>query len=366
MKLFLSATTKKRTHFFLTKETAMSETAKVIEHPAVERAEPRNTEPKGGNVMRRRRKVLLAGLGAGLAVLGLAGGTWWYLVAAHYVATDNAYVGASVAQISSQVSGPIAEVRAEDTQIVRKGDVLAIVDPSDARLAADRAEADYQRTIQRVSQYYAQRAMAAAQVEARVADRDRTADDFTRRKSLVESGAVSRADYSNARAAAQAAEANLAAARESLAAQDELIRGVGVADHPETLAARAARDKAQLDLTRTAIVAPIDGIVAQRKVQVGQTVQVGQPLMTVTPLAEVYVDANFKEGQLGHVRVGQPVTLVADLYGDDVVYHGRVAGLGGGTGSAFAVIPAQNATGNWIKVVQRVPVRIALDRGEIE
>ena len=341
----------------------MSEAARVIEHPAIERSEAHAAVHAGA--MRRRCRQLLIGLGTGLGVAAPAGGGYWYAVASHYVSTDNAYVGASVGQINSQVAGPIAEVRVEDTQAVRKGDVLAVIDPSDARLAVARAEADYQHTLQHVGQYYAQHAVAEAQVQARIADVERTADDYARRKSLVESGSVSRADFSTARAAAQAAEANLAAARQTLAAQEELIRGVGVGDHPETLAARAVLDKARLDLTRTVITAPIDGVVAQRKVQVGQTVQPGQSLMTVTPLAEVYVDANFKEGQLGHVRVGQPVTLVADLYGDDVVYHGRVAGLGGGTGSAFAVIPAQNATGNWIKVVQRVPVRIALAREEI-
>jgi membrane fusion protein (multidrug efflux system) len=150
-----------------------------------------------------------------------------------------------------------------------------------------------------------------------------------------------------------------------LQAQAELVRGVGVADHPETLAARAALEKAKLDLSRTVIRAPIDGIIAQRKAQVGQTVQPGQTLMTVTPIAQAYVDANFKEGQLKHVAVGQPVEVTSDLYGSGIVYHGKVAGMGGGTGSAFAIIPAQNATGNWIKVVQRVPVRVALDPAEM-
>jgi membrane fusion protein, multidrug efflux system len=344
----------------------MSDTARIIEHPAAERVEAvRTAEGQRAHALHRRRKLLLGGLAATVAVLGLAGTGYWTMVASHYVSTDNAYVGASIAQVNSQVSGPIAEVRVEDTQIVHKGDVLAIIDQSDAKLTLARAEADYQHTLQRVGQYYSQRAVAAAQIQARIADVDRTSDDYTRRKTLLEKGVVTQAQFTTSLTNAQAAEANLIAARETLAAQDALTRGVGVNDHPETLAARAARDKAELDLTRTVIAAPIDGIVAQRKVQVGQTVQPGQSLMTITPLAEVYVDANFKEGQLGRVRVGQPVTLVADLYGDDVTYHGHVVGLGGGTGSAFAVIPAQNATGNWIKVVQRVPVRVALDRDEV-
>ena len=311
------------------------------------------------------RKFLLGGLGVTVAMTGVAYAGYWTLVSSNYVTTDNAYVGASVAQINSQVSGPVLQVAVEDTQPVRKGDILVMIDPTDARLTLARAEADYQRTLQRVSQYYAQRGAAAATVAARASDVTRTSEDYARRQHLSESGAISREQLSNARTAAQAAQANLAAARESLHAQNELVKGVGVANHPETVAARAAVEKAKLDLARTVIRAPVDGIVGQRKTQIGQSVQPGQSLMSVTPVAEAYVDANFKEGQLGEVRVGQPVELTSDLYGSDVVFHGRVAGMGGGTGSAFAVIPAQNATGNWIKVVQRVPVRIALNPAEL-
>ncbi|HKX64165.1 MAG TPA: HlyD family efflux transporter periplasmic adaptor subunit, partial [Rhizomicrobium sp.] len=311
------------------------------------------------------RKRLLIGLALGVAKVGLAYGTYYAYEASNYVSTDNAYVGASVAQINSQVSGPIAKVAVDDTQQVHKGDILVVIDDSDAKLAVARAEADYQYTLQRVSQYYAQRAAAAATVQARLSDVTRANGDYSRRQNLAESGAVSREQLSNARSAAEAAEANLIAARESLEAQSEMVKGVSIANHPETAAARAALEKARLDLSRTVIRAPLDGVVAQRKVQVGQSVQPGQTLMTVSPLAQAYVDANFKEGQLGNVRVGQPVELTSDLYGSKVVYHGKVTGMGGGTGSAFAVIPAQNATGNWIKVVQRVPVRIALDSKEL-
>jgi membrane fusion protein (multidrug efflux system) len=310
------------------------------------------------------RKKLMGGLAGGVALSALAYGGYG-LASAHTVTTDNAYVGASVAQINSQVSGPIARVAVDDTRQVQKGDVLVVIDDSDTRLAVARAQADYQHTLQRVSQYYAQRDAAAATVQARISDVTRTQGDYDRRRSLAESGAISREQLSNAGIAAQAAQANLAAAREGLQAQGELVKGVGIANHPETIAARAALEKAQLDLSRTVIRAPIDGIVAQRKAQVGQSVQPGQALMTVTPIAQAYVDANFKEGQLGEVRVGQNVTLISDLYGSKVEFHGKVTGMGGGTGSAFAVIPAQNATGNWIKVVQRVPVRITLAPNEL-
>jgi membrane fusion protein (multidrug efflux system) len=312
------------------------------------------------------RKRLMLGLGLGVAAAALAYGGYYLLVASNYVSTDNAYVGAEVAQINSQVSGPIARVAVRDTQQVHKGDVLVEIDSADARLAVAQAEAAYRSTLQRVSQYYAQRSAAAATVQARLADVSRTGDDYARRQRLAISGAISSEQLSTARTDADAAKANLTAARESLEAQDQMIKGVTVDSHPETVAARTALEKARLDLSRTVIRAPIDGIVAQRKAQAGQSVQPGQSLMTVSPVAQAYVDANFKEGQLSDVRVGQPVELTSDLYGGKVVFHGHVAGMGGGTGSAFAVIPAQNATGNWIKVVQRVPVRITLDPGELK
>ncbi len=344
----------------------MTDTTAALDHPAFDA--PASTVQNTGKTDRnkaRLRKALLAGLGLKAGLVALAYGGWWWTEARYHVSTDNAYVGADVAQINAQVGGQIARVAVQDTASVHKGDVLATIDPADGELALARAAADYARTLQRVGQYYAQRAAAAATVQARQADVTRTREDYERRQRLVADGAVSREQLSQARTAADAAAANLAAAQQSLEAQDELVRGVTVMNHPETVAARAALEKAKLDLQRTVIRAPVDGIVAQRKVQIGQTIAAGQSLMTVTPIASVYVDANFKEGQLTDVQLGQKVDLTSDLYGSNVVFHGRVAGLGGGTGSAFAAIPAQNATGNWIKVVQRVPVRIALDPKEV-
>ena len=312
------------------------------------------------------RRRLLAGLAASVLLSGLGYGAYDVLVASRHVSTDDAYVGAQVAQINSEISGPVQQVMVDDTQEVHKGDVLVVIDPADARLALATAEANYRRTERLVSQYYAQRAVAAANVAAQETAVARTSEDYERRERLAESGAFSLEQVSTARTTADAARANLVAARETLQAQTEMVKGVDVNDHPETLAARAALDKARLDLSRTVIRAPMDGIVSQRKAQIGQNVQPGQALMTITPIAQAYVDANFKEGQLDKVRVGQPSELTSDLYGGKIVYHGRVAGIGGGTGSAFAVIPAQNATGNWIKVVQRLPVRIALDSRELK
>ncbi|MBL8550310.1 MAG: HlyD family efflux transporter periplasmic adaptor subunit [Hyphomonadaceae bacterium] len=311
------------------------------------------------------RRRLLLGLG-GLVTVALIGiGLYWAFIGSHYVSTDNAYVGASTAQISAQVSGLVKETAVSETQPVRKGDLLVVIDPADAELAVARADAEYRQTLQRVQQYYAEESAAAAQAASRQADVERARLDFERRDRLASTGAVSDEELTAARATRDAATANLAAARQALAARRALTHGATVDNHPESLAARAALDAARLDLARTRIIAPIDGVVVQNHVQIGQKVEPGARLMGIAPLAQAYVDANFKEVQLRRMRVGQPVRLTSDLYGDGVVFHGRVAGLGGGTGSAFAIIPAQNATGNWIKVVQRVPVRITLDPSEV-
>jgi membrane fusion protein (multidrug efflux system) len=315
--------------------------------------------------MKKLRKWGLYGLAGVLAKIAIGVGGYYAFVGSHYVTTDNAYVDAQTAQINTQVSGQIMEVRVSDTQTVHRGDILAVIDPEDARLNVARAEADYRRALQRVRQYYAQEAGSLATVAARQADLTRAQADYSRRQALAETGAVSGEELTATRTAYEAARANLTAAQQSLEAQRALTRGESVENHPETAAARAALETARLSLERTIIRAPVDGVVTQLSAQVGQRIEVSQPLMIVAPLQQAYVDANFKEGQLGQVRIGQPVELTSDLYGEHVVYHGRVEGLGGGTGSAFAVIPAQNATGNWIRVVQRVPVRISLDQQEL-
>jgi membrane fusion protein, multidrug efflux system len=327
--------------------------------------EVKATETKPKKKHANKRKALLLLLGGTVLKVGLGFGAYWWIDGQHKVTTDNAYVGAETAQINSQTSGQILNVLVEDTQAVRTGDILATIDPADARLVASKAEADYARTMQRVEQYYAQEAASEAQVRARQADFDRAGLDYVRRRELASSGAVSEEELTASRTAYEAARANLSAAQQSLEAQRVLTRGWKVEDHPETEMARAALDTAALNLERTVIRAPIDGIVTQRRAQVGQRIDPGQPLMSIAPIGEAYVDANFKEGQLGKVEIGQHVELVSDLYGHEVKFHGRVEGLGGGTGSAFAVIPAQNATGNWIKVIQRVPVRVSLDPQEL-
>ncbi|MFZ5748752.1 MAG: HlyD family efflux transporter periplasmic adaptor subunit [Pseudomonadota bacterium] len=341
----------------------------------------------------RKRKRLFAALAGGIALVGTSAYGYTTLVASKHAVTDNAYVGADIAQVTPLIGGPVAEVRVQDAQSVRRGDVLVRLDDTDAKIAVARAEADLAATIRKVRGLVATDSALGAQITARAADEAR-ADaqlvaaqsdlakariDLDRRQALARSGAVSGEELTTMRNAYNGALANLRAAQAARAqasatraaaigsrdANRALIADASVDNNPEVLAARAALAQARVDLARTVIRAPIDGVVSKRQVQVGQRVQPGAPLMMVVPIQAAYVDANFKEVQLAHVRPGQTATLTSDLYGEDVVYHGTVVGFSGGTGAAFAVVPAQNATGNWIKVVQRLPVRIRLDPKEL-
>lgn len=297
-----------------------------------------------------RQRLFLSAGGVFLAA-ALGAGGWWFVVAAHYVSTDNAYVTVSSASVTPLTSGTVVNVAVQNAQSVKRGDVVVVIDPADAQLAFDQAEAAYGLTIRKVEGYF-------AAVQARQADYERARLDYQRRVGLTATGAVSGEELAGMKNAFNAAKAALDGAI-------AMTSGTDVMHHPEVLAAKATLNTAKLNLDRTIVRAPVDGIVTQRQIQVGQRIQAGEPVMTIVPIQQVYVDANYKESQLGRVRAGQPVTLVSDYYGSAVTYHGRVAGVGGGTGAAFAVIPAQNATGNWIKVVQRVPVRITLDPKEL-
>jgi len=319
---------------------------------------------KGRLTRIRWRKRLLAGIALGaLAVAAVATARWY--VSLNTVFTDDAYVEAPLAEITPQIDGTIQEVLVSDTQHVQRGDLLVRLDPADADLAVQQARANYQQALRRVEQYTANVNGALANVGGKQSNLRRAELDLRRRTGILEAGAVSGEEISNARNAVDAAKSELSIARQQLAAQQSLTQEADPESNPEVLAAKAALSKALLDLDRTAIRAPVDGVVASRHAQIGQRVKVGSTLMSVVPLMDAHVDANFKEVQLKHIRPGQRVELTADLYGSGVIFHGKVSGLGGGTGSAFAVIPAQNATGNWIKVVQRLPVRIALDPGEL-
>jgi membrane fusion protein, multidrug efflux system len=335
--------------------------------------------PQIAAARKSQRGRMFALLGGVVAVGAVLYGAYYVLVSSKYVATDNAYAGASIAQITPQVSGSILSVPIHETQIVKAGDVLMTIDPVDARLALAQAAADYRRAQSRVRGYFAGDTSALAQIDARSADvarasaeLDQARADLGRRQSLAGSGAVSAQEISDAQAevrtkqaALAQAEANKKAAQAGFEQTQALSGGSSIDGNPEVAAAKAAYDIARQNLERTVIRAPISGVIANNHAQLGQRVQMGAIMMTIAPIQDAFVDANFKEGQLRKVRVGQPATLESDLYGKDIEYHGTVIGIGGGTGSAFAAIPAQNATGNWIKVVQRVPVRIAIDPKEL-
>jgi membrane fusion protein (multidrug efflux system) len=311
------------------------------------------------------RQKLFAILGSVLVIVGLGVAGWYFLVGRYAVSTDDAYVQASTAQITPRVDGMLTSVPVRDTDHVHTGQVLATIDPADAQLAVQQAEANLLLVRQHVTQYFASVANAQAQVSGRQSDLARAKVDYDRRAALAQSGAVSGDELTTARNGLQTAQSAVDQANQQLASAKAMVASGGAATNPEIRAAEVALARAQLDLDRTVIRAPIDGIVAQNTAQIGQRVQAGASLMTVAPVADAYVNANFKESQLGTIHPGQQVTLTSDLYGSDVVFHGTVVGLGGGTGSAFSMIPAQNATGNWIKVVQRLPVRIALDPNEL-
>jgi membrane fusion protein (multidrug efflux system) len=340
-----------------------------------------------------KRKRLFGIFGAVIAVAAL-GTLGWLWLTANRVSTDNAYVNVDLVQVTPLYGGPVAAMYVTDTEPVKKGQLLVLLDDADARIALAQAKAELGQVERRVRGYFANDvalgglvhsrqadiASATAKVASAKADFERARIDLRRRQALAESGAVSGDELTQAENAYATAKANLesaaAAHAETLAqrtaAQGQqsvnkaLFEGVSAGENPEVLAARAKVDQAQLNLERTRIVAPVDGIIAKNAVQVGQQVTPGQQLMAIVPINSVYVDANYKEAQLRKVHIGQRAELTADLYGGGVKYHGKVIGLGGGTGAAFSLIPAQNATGNWIKVVQRLPVRIALDPAELE
>ncbi len=318
----------------------------------------------------------------------------WKFVFHNTVTTDNAYVGAETASITSMVTGQVAEVFTSDTKQVKKGDLLVQIDPRDAEIAVSQAQAELLKAQRQFKQTQANSSSlssqiyvssdviqsAVAQVAKAKADLVKAQDDYNRRVQLSSSGAISKEELSTskasvniAKAAFDVAQAGLAqakssqkAAQSNLEANEALIRGANEQSTPDVLVAQAKLKQALLDLERTQIKAPLDGVVTRRNIQVGQRVSPGTSLMMIVPENQLYVDANFKESQLEKVRAGQKVTLISDLYGDSVEYTGTIVGFSGGTGAAFALIPAQNATGNWIKVVQRLPVRIQLDPKELE
>ncbi|MDQ8934861.1 HlyD family secretion protein [Acinetobacter rudis] len=344
-------------------------------------------------VMKSKRKKLLTLV----AMIVVIVGGIYALITLFFdnsVNTDNAYVGAENAQITSMLNGQVLQVMVSNTQQVKKGDILALIDQRDAQIALQQAEAQLAKAKRQYTQSSANSRSLSSQVlvssddinsaQAQVVQSqvslNKAQNEYQRRAQLAATGAISKEELGSYQSALDTAQANLnvakatlaqaeskqKAAQSNLAANEALIRGTSEDSTPDVLVAQAAVDQAKLDLTRTVIRAPLDGVVTNRNLQVGQRVAPGSVLMVVVPIQQLYVDANFKESQLKRVRVGQSAVLTSDLYGKDVEYHGKVVGFSGGTGAAFALIPAQNATGNWIKVVQRLPVRIQLDPKELE
>ena len=325
-------------------------------------SDAKSTRRPAANGARKRWLAIVAGA---FALIGIAYGTYWALVLRFEQSTDDAYVSGNVVQITPQIAGTVVRIAAEDTQFVKAGSTLVELDPADAKIALEQADAKLAKTVRDVRGLFATTAQLEANADMRSAELARASEDLDRRERLARSGAVSGEELQHARDAMASARASLAAARQELAANQARVDRTSVENHPDVLAAAAQVHDAYLDVARTALPAPVSGYVAKRAVQLGQRVAPGAPLMAIVPLDQVWVDANFKEPQLATMRIGQPVTLTADLYGGNVHYHGTVAGFGAGTGSAFALLPAQNATGNWIKIVQRVPVRIHINAEEL-
>ena len=326
-----------------------------------------------------KRKPLLLTAALIFIVLGICYAVWWFVVASHYESTDDAYVHGNLVQVTSQIAGTVVGIDADDTQHVKKGAALIKLDPTDAGVALKQAEAALAQAVRHTHTLFVQNDALKADIAVRQADIERARvdlnkaqSDLKRRQTLAKSGGISGEEILHAETAVKAAQSGLAQVQAALAASkakletnQALTNNTTIAAHPDVQQAADQLRKAWLASARTVLPAPVDGMVAQRSVQVGQRVGPGTPLMTLVPLQQVWVEANFKEGQVAHMKPGQDVKLTADLYGSDVTYNGKIQGIAAGTGSAFALLPAQNASGNWIKVVQRVPVRIALDPKEL-
>jgi membrane fusion protein, multidrug efflux system len=319
--------------------------------------------PTNGNGKRRAILLIIA------LVFVLAGIAWyllWLLVWSQREVTEDAYVNGNQVAVSSQVPGTVIAVLADDTERIDAGQVLVRLDPTDAEVALAKARSALASAVRQVRQQTAMASQFDAGIAARRLDLARARADLQRRAPLLADKAIAPEEVAHARQAVEIAQAALDLATRQAAASHALVDGTDVAGNAAVMQAKAAFREAWINAERNAIVAPVSGYVAQRGVQVGTRVQPGQPLMTVIALDDLWVDANFKESQLAHIRIGQPARIEADIYGGDIEYTGKVVGLGAGTGSAFALLPPQNASGNWIKVVQRVPVRVELDAAQLK
>jgi membrane fusion protein (multidrug efflux system) len=319
------------------------------------------TEASGAPPPKRSRGFLLRLVAVVIALAAAGWGVWYFIDGRWDQSTDDAYVSGNVVQVTPQVPGTVISIGADDGDLVHAGDVLVELDPSDAEVALAGAKANLAYTVRKVRGLYSTVRGAKAEVAARQTALRKARADYDRRAVLASSGAISREELAHASDALTSAQSNLGAARGKYQSSQSLVDATVVTSHPEVQAASARVRAAFLDEVRATLLAPVDGYVAKRQVQVGQRVSPGAALMAVVPLNEVWVDANFKETQLTDMRIGQKVDIESDVYGGAVTYKGRIQELGVGTGSAFSLLPAQNATGNWIKIVQRIPVRVTFE-----
>lgn len=337
---------------------------------------PLVTEPNGNG----KRKRLLISAGLIFLIIGLAWIAYWFFISRYHQSTDDAYVAGDIVQITPQVNGTVVSIDAEDTDYVMPGKILVKLNPDDAEVALQQAEAQLAQAVRQARTLYSNDKALIANIDERraelqnaQAEAEKARLGLHRREVLAPAGAVSKEELQHARVAVDnalnvvaAAKSNLAGNEEHLISSQALTEGTSVENQPSVQQAAAHMKEAYLARVRCDIASPVEGQVAKRNVQIGQRVQTGAPLMAIIPLKQVWVDANFKEDQLHNMRIGQPVHLYSDLYGDNIEYSGKIAGLGAGTGAAFSLLPAQNATGNWIKIVQRIPVRIALDPSQLK
>ena len=316
----------------------------------------------GGNGKRKRLLLLLA---VAFTVAGAAYATYWWFIGQFYETTEDAYVAGNMINVTPQITATVTSIEADETDLVQQGQTLVRLDDTDTSIALERAKANLADTVRQVRQMFERRDQLRASLTLRRADVARAQEDYARRKAVIGQHAVSEEELQHAVNALNVARAAQSEAEHELAAASAIVAGTDVEHHPQVLGAEARLREAYLQWERHVIRAPVGGYVARRSVQIGQRVMPGTPLMTIVPLDQLWVEANLKEDQFSGVRLGQPVTMTADLYGGSVTFHGKVFGVGAGTGAAFSLLPPQNASGNWIKIVQRVPVRVILDPREL-
>ncbi|HSB97859.1 MAG TPA: efflux RND transporter periplasmic adaptor subunit [Spongiibacteraceae bacterium] len=323
------------------------------------------TAPTANDNQEKRRRALTI-FAVIIVAVAIGYGLYWFFISRYREYTDDAYVAGNLIQVSAQTAGTVVSIGADDTDLVKRGDILIKLGSNDANVALQRATADLGEAVRQVHKLFISTQQYAAGVTLGEIGLQRAQADLQRREGMAEPGAISQEDVQHAHETTSFSEAGLLLAQAQLDASRALTANTDVVKHPQVQAAAARLRDAYLAMHRTAIPSPVTGYVAKRAVQVGQHINAGETLMALFPMEEVWIDANFKEVQLRHLRIGQTVKLIADIYGDDIEYRGTVVGLGLGTGAAFSLLPAQNATGNWIKVVQRVPVRIALQPEELK